>query len=167
MTPTDEFADELTETHRAFYRQKPRGELVQTCVIVGDDGKTTAIKCGWDGDAERGLTLALLRSMMRTLGAVRYVIWGEVWLLFAKRDPGETIEEGRRKALAETPDFSKAPNRVECVFTLVVEASGRRAHRLQRIVRGRSGGVRTLVDMEPMDDLGGALAELLPERTFN
>jgi hypothetical protein len=165
---TEELADEIAAQHRRWYRANPRGQLVQTCLIIGESGETTAVQCGWSDEAERALTIGVLRAMMVVESAVRYAVWSEVWLAFQKTEPGATSADAA-KAFGDYRhgDLSRRPDRVEAIFTLVVEASGKRAHRLQRIVRGRSGGVRTLVDMEPMDTLGGALGDLLPERTFN
>jgi hypothetical protein len=169
MTSTEELADDIAAQHLRWYRANPRGELVQTCLIFGESGEGTAVQCGWSDEAERALTIGVLRAMMIAQSAVRYAVWSEVWMVQRKTDPGEPIPAAAERAFRDYRhgDLSKDPDRIECIFTLVVEASGKRAHRLQRIVRGRSGGVRTLVDMEPMDGLGGVLGDLLPERTFN
>ena len=166
---TDELADLLAETHRDFYRNSPRGEIAQSCLIIGADETRRVIQCGWHNAAEREIILAGLRMIMVLTQATRYAVWGEVWMVYRNSPPGVDPAEAAEKAFAEyeNGDLSRDPERIECVFTLVVEASGKSVQRIQKIIRGRSGGVRTLVAMEPMDGLGGALGDLMPERTFN
>jgi hypothetical protein len=166
---TEELVDLLVTRHREFYRRNPRGQLAQTCLMIREDGTSTAVECGWEDAAQRDLTLAVLRAMMMIQNAIRYAVWSEVWMVEGKTKPGEPVPKAAERDFRDyqVGDLGKNPNRIECIFTMVVEASGKEIHRLHRIIRGRSGGVRTLVEMEPMNGLGGALADLLPERTFN
>ena len=166
---TKELIESLTTQHMEFYRKNPRGQLAQTCLIFGEDGDVVAVECGWQDAATRQMTIATLRAMMVTYNAIRYAVWSEVWMAMQKVPPGVDPGAEALDALADyqVGDISRDPDRIEAVFTLVVEASGARAHRLQKIIRGRSGGVRTLIHMEPMDGMGGALSDLLPKRTFN
>lgn len=171
MTVTaDELADELTRTHLAWFKKNPMGQLEQACLIFPEAGEPHVHPCGWANPVERQLTLAVLRALMIATQAVRYAMWSEVWMV-AQNLPEGMDPATAAKDFAESDyqhgDFSRDPARVECVFTLVVEASGKTVNRVQRIIRGRSGGVRTLIPEPGYEGFGGALADLLPERTFN
>jgi hypothetical protein len=157
---TEELAETLAAHHAIWFRRNPTLPLVPTCLIFSEDGAQTSLPCGWSSDVGRELTLALLRATMIIENAIRYAIWFETWT--RRGDVPDDYQNG---------DLARSPDRVEAIFTLVVEASGAQAVRLQKIVRGRNGGVRRL---EPFDEnpelwkgAGGALGDLLPPRVFN
>ena len=168
--PTAEaLADELAARHRDWFRQNPMGELAQTCLIFGEDGAVTAVECGWANPVEREITIALLRMLMERAQAVRYALWAETWMVQSIRPEGMDPQEfAKRESTKYAPgSLATHPDRIECVLTYVVEASGKSVSRTQRIIRGRSGGVRTLVPEDIGDGMAGALTDLLPHRTFN
>ena len=167
---TEQLADEIAATHVSWFREHPTGGIAQTCLIFPEEGKAFAVECGWRDEDERRLMLAVLRATMATQRAIRYAIWSEIWMAMKPLPEGRTAQQEIDDADYQHGDISRDPDRVEAVFTLVVEASGKQAIRLQKIVRGRRGGVRRL---EPLDGdpsewegMGGALGDLLPERTF-
>jgi hypothetical protein len=151
----DEIADSLVAQHERWFKEHPTEPLIQTVWMQREDGEVMFVACPWKDAQEREFVLAGLRMVMEARKVVRYAMWTEVWLTMGK------VPE-RYGQVGEDPD------RTEAVFTLVVERSGVTA-RLQHILRGRSGGVRKL-RLEPTDDalrMGGALADLLPERSVN
>ena len=157
---TEELAETLAVHHAIWFRRNPTASIVQTCLIFREDGEQVAVPCGWGNEFERQLMVGILRATMIAESAVRYAIWSEVWMV-----TGGFPDDYRHGDLARSPD------RVEAVFTLVVEASGAMAVRLQKIIRGKNGGVRRLEPLEgPLTDVVkgfGVLGDLLPERTFN
>ena len=67
--------------------------------------------------------------MMVTYNAIRYAVWSEVWMAMQKVPPG--VDPGA-EALDALADYQVGDiflgdprTRIEAVFTLVVEASGR------------------------------------------
>jgi hypothetical protein len=169
---SDELADAITETHVAYFRRHPKGQVEQTCLIECETGEAVAIECGWGSSTEREFTLGALRLAMIRHKAVRYAIWSEVWTANKPVPEGMTVEQAAAEHVDAYVhgDITADPNRVEAVFTLVVEGKGRMITRLQRIIRGRNGGVRKLELITGGDDIttmGGALADLMPERTIN
>jgi hypothetical protein len=174
-----ELADELTKRHEQVFKDDPKAELMQTVLVQTEDGRVLAIPCGWENAMDRQFKLTLLRELMVVEKVIRYAIWAEVWMKMETAPPEvqgqKATKDTLKKAVKEFSkryehgDLSRDPNRIECIFTLVVETGGKLTSRVQTIERGRNGGVRRLVRMEEKDDtlnMGGALAELMPERTI-
>jgi hypothetical protein len=162
-------ADDLAAQHVRWYRAHPTEQILQTCLIFPEEGDgQIVVACPWSDATERAFVLTTLQALMIREKAVRYALWSEVWMANLKVPPGTDLDHASEAANYQQGDLATHPDRVEAVFTLVVEASGKVAHRVQKIVRGRSGGVRTLVMMDAPDEFGsGALVSLLPPRTFN
>jgi hypothetical protein len=159
-------ADELVLEHAAFFAVNPHAGVVPRCLIFVPGGDMVAVDCGWNTADERRTTLRALRLFLASVGATRYAIWSEIWAVVAPTPPGKSREEVER-AFGENyehGDLAADPERMECVFTLVVDASGLTANRLQKIVRGKGGKVVALYPMPIQAGLGGALASLLPAR---
>jgi hypothetical protein len=171
MRTADELADELAAAHVDYFRRNPKGEIIQTCMIEPEAGEPVFVQCGWRDEFERSITLEKLRLAMLALRAARYAIWTEVWTLLNPVPEGASMEKAEADFVAGYThgDIAADPKRIEAVFTLVVEGKGRMVTRLQRIIRGRNGGVAKLVPLEGGDglNLGGALADLMPTRTVN
>lgn len=169
---SDELADALAAEHAAYFKRNPKGEIVQACRIEPEVGEPIMVECGWRDEAERTLTIAMLRLAMSNLRAARYAIWTEVWTLLNPVPEGQDAMEAAADYVDSYThgDIAADPKRIEAVFTLVVEGKGRMVTRLQRIIRGRNGGVRLL---EPIDQgsqtegMGGVLGDLMPRRTVN
>jgi hypothetical protein len=170
---SEELVESLTERHADYFRKNPNGSILQTCMIEPEEGETVILVCGWGSNTERLVVLAALRQAMITLKAARYAFWSEVWTVKKANPKGTTVAEAiaEHDASYTHGDLSADPDRVEAVFTLVVEGKGRTVSRLQRIIRGRNGGVRKLElieqDEETRRAFGGALGNLMPPRTFN
>jgi len=170
MSPDDEveaIADELAALHAEAFEADPAHRIEQTCLVFrpGEVG-SAAIPCGWNSAAEREGMLRALRMIIAAAGVTRYAIWSEVWAVLAPVPDGASREEAERSfgENYQNGDLAKHPERMECVFTLVVDASGAQANRMQKIVRGARGEVLTLHPMPAQAGLGGALASLLPPR---
>jgi hypothetical protein len=167
-----QLADRLMAQHERWFAKNPMGELVQTVLMEGEDGEVNFVPCPWQDAAERVFVLEALRVMMLAKGVVRYAIWSEVWIKHVTPPPGSTAEKDAERFARSYRhgDIAEDPDRTEAVFTLVVEPGGKLTTRLQRIERGRAGGVRRLVLEEGGEDLGqlgGALADLMPERSVH
>jgi hypothetical protein len=172
MTLTsEELADELMASHVARYQREPMGQIIPSCLIEPEAGQPVVLQCGWGSSTERAVVLAALRVAMITMKAARYAVWMEVWTVAQTVPKGTTMDDviAEHDAAYVHGDLSADPNRVEAVFTLVVEGKGRMVSRLQRIIRGRNGGVRKLelIENDKSTSLGGALGELMPPRTIN
>jgi hypothetical protein len=168
-TETEVIADEIAAQHMTWFAANPKSELVTTCMVFPETGPPMMIQCPWRDEDERRYILARLRELMVVTRACRYAIWSEVWAAGRKMPKGMTEAEAIAKREREYTrgDVHADPDRFEAVFTLVVDASGKSAFRLQRIVRDNKGRVR---DLEPQAEevgMGGALADLLPPRTIN
>ena len=148
---SQQWADELAAAHEVFYRQQPKGELMNVLIIEAGDGyHYELVPCGWSNGGERTMILALIRMLLQSLKATRYAFMGEVWL---SKKPDDYARP------------SLDPEREERVFTAV--ADRRLAAPVvvcQKIIRGRSGGVRKLLrDPGGFDGVDGALANLFPQ----
>jgi len=159
-------ADELALEHAAFFAVNPHSGVVPRCLVFIPGGDMVALDCGWNGPDERQHVLRALRLFLASIGATRYAIWSEMWVVARPMPPDKTREEIERAfgENDEAGDLEADPDRMECVFTLVVDASGFTANRLQKVVRGRHGKVVALYPMPSPARLGGALASLLPAR---
>jgi hypothetical protein len=169
---SDELIDALAERHANYFRRNPMGSINQTCLIEPEEGEPVILQCGWGSDVERLVVLAALRVAMITHKAARYAFWSEVWTVRKATPKGTTMADAiaEHDAAYVHGDLSVDPDRVEAVYTVVVEGKGRVVSRLQRIIRGRNGGVRKLELIEDNDEpahFGGALANLMPPRTVN
>jgi hypothetical protein len=169
---SEQLADEIAARHADYFRKNPKGEIVQTCLIEPEEGEDFyLIECPWGSNPQRMIVLSALRQAMIQLSAARYAIWSEVWLLKKPAPEGQTVEDAiaEHDASYTHGDIAADPARIEAVFTLVVEGKGRVITRTQRIIRGRNGGVRKLepIEGDDMQNFGGALADLMPERTIN
>jgi hypothetical protein len=172
MASSEELADALAEEHAAYYRRNPKGEIVQACFIQPEEGDALVFACPWRSEIERLAVIAALRAAMIEHHAARYAFWSEVWTARRTVPAGTTMEQAEADFTESYThgDIAADPHRIEAVFTLVVEGKGRMVTRLQRIVRGRNGGVRKLMVVDGGDDLahmGGVLATLMPPRTLN
>jgi hypothetical protein len=142
-----EWADELAAAHEDFYRVNPKGELRSAVIIEAGDGHYEVVACAWANQFERAVMIAALQVFLQKLNATRYAFFGEVWMSVKPDDYARP---------------SLDPEREEKVFTAI---SDRRLATpvcvSQRIVRGRSGGVRKLLrDPDIPDGIMGALADL-------
>jgi hypothetical protein len=155
-----ELAEAVADQHTEFYRTNPRGQLAQACFVEHADGHSAILPCSWASAEERQAIIALLRVYMEMHHATRYAFWSEAWMVAPL--PDEEVRDYQHGELAKHPD------RQEVVFTFVVDRDGQRVGVAQRIVRGRHGGVRKLerADMDGMDGIGGAMAELFPPRSL-
>lgn len=164
---TDELADRIAQMHADYFRANPRGEVTHTCMIDPGEGEPFLVTLGWQDAAERALTIAALRLSLSALNAKRYAIWSEVWSIKEKRPAGGSLADLEARANAYPPGaLAHHPDRVEGVFSFVVERSGAFASRWQRIVRDKRGRVASLeIDAEHPPQMGGALANLFPPPT--
>lgn len=165
----DAIADALAGQHMEYFAANPMGQLVQNCLAWLPNGEAASIVCGWRDAAERSYVLMRLREFFAAEGVTRYAIWAEVWVVVAPVPEGVSRKDAERAFgdNYQVGDLSKNPERKECVFTFVADASGVTANRLQEIKRGRNGGVKALLTMPGSDGLAGALATLLPPRVLN
>lgn len=168
-----ELADHLAAQHERWFADHPTSDLVQTVMFEQENGETHFIACPWKDADERAFVLNGLRIIMRARKVVRYAVWAEVWIKNMRVPKGADAKAEARKwgRTYQHGDIAQEPDRGEAVFTLVVEGGGKVTGRLQRIERGRNGGVRRLV-MEEMSEggfegMGGALADLMPERSVH
>jgi hypothetical protein len=166
----EELADALAEQHGRWFDEHPDGSILQSVLVVPEEGDAMVLGCPWNGPHERDAIIHMLRVLMHQASAVRYAVWAEVWIVKeavqAGDDPKAAAEA--RAAEYELGDLEQHPQRIEAVFTIVVDASGTTASRLQPITRGPD---KAVVRLEPAETgyggLGGALANLLPKRTVN
>lgn len=167
LSPPEDLADQLMETHASYFREHPDGELLTSCMIFGGDGENIIVATPWGDPDQRSAALRLLRLLMVEKAAVRYAIWSEAW--FVVGDAAKAYERERKEA-DEFVSMATTPGRQECVFTLVVDAKSKRPlFRRQAIRRDTSGLVRGLATIhDDLDDgsFGGDLAGLLPERAY-
>lgn len=166
-------ADQLVAQHVAWFREHPTQELIQTIMLEQENGEVHFIPCPWRDALEREYVLAALRTLMAARKAVRYAVWAEVWTKSVTPPAGVTTVEDAQRYANDTyrhGDLAEDPDHDEAVFTLVVEPGRKLTTRMQRIERGRAGGVRRLVLVEggdDMGDMGGALADLMPEQSVH
>lgn len=152
-----EWAEKLACEHVDYFKRHPKGQISQVCIIEAEEGYIF-VACAWRDEDERRFVLATLRAQMRAAGARRYAFFGEAWTRRTSVPPGRPLR-GDDGFVMPVDD----PNRGEEVFTIVVDPRvASPAFISHRIVRGRSGGVRTLVrEPERYSHHLGALVHLL------
>jgi hypothetical protein len=168
-TEIEALADTIAQQHAAYFVENPKGEIVQTCMIFAASGEAHLIVCGWASAEERDATIGALRMFIEASGATRYAIWAETWFVRAELPKGaDPLAAARKASRAYRPgSLAEHPDQIEAVMTLVVDASGLKASRMQEIVRDRKGRVASLKPMDSEAQIGGALAELLPRRSVH
>lgn len=150
-----QMADLIAAKHEDFYRQMPKGQLLQTAILEKPDSHYEVLLCPWSCQEERAIVLIMLRVTIAALKVQRYAFFSEVWKSSGPAEAGVPLTRP-----------SEDPNRVEEVFTVV--ADRRLAEPVviaQQIIRGRSGGVRKLLrrDMDGLTGVAGDLTDLFPQ----
>lgn len=105
------------------------GQLVAFWLAVKPDGKREVLDPpGWENDAQKVATFAVVRHLLRQMGAVAYCHAAEVWVL--KRAVSEAeYAEIQRKGIAENPE------RQECIHYYAEDDQGNFRARFQMIER--------------------------------